>query len=677
MRKEYIIVSLLLLLTFAVYVRTVGHAFIIWDDDKNITENELLIDQSLEHIHLFWINYFQGLFIPITYTVWGLLAFFSGSKINPGSGSTPIIDPTYFPLLNDLIHVANVGLVILLIYRLLGKRDLLAATFGAAVFALHPMQVESVAWATGLKDVLSTFFALISILVFLRYREIHSEGRHRYAWTLYGLSLLVYTIGLLTKPSLVVIPVVLVALEYFLLDGRLKRVVTETAPFFVLALACVVVTKLAQSEPDKIFHFVPPPVWHRPFVAMDALSFYVSKLFYPFMLVMDYGRKPPVAFDLARQFPIWIFPVVVFLLILRIRRHRNFYFFGFALALVSVGPVLGIIPFGFQAQSTVADRYFYFAMVGIALAVATWLTNSESRAPRIIVACAVPVLAALSYVQVSKWETSKKIFEYTIAVNPKSVAATYNLGLSYSNDGLQDVALSYYHRVLDLKNDFANPWNNIGFILNTLKRPTEAIPYLKKAIEADPEYSGSRSNLGIAYSDLGDYEGALRIYREALLLEPSSTEIKVNIAVALTSLGTLDEALRYFQRASIEEPTWYQPYAGMVDVYVERRDYAEAISVILKLIEVQPGNPANYKDLAMAYALTNQFPKAIPAAETGIEVARAHDQEAMEKVLAEEASLYRQGIIPEAYLRQSESPAESTTPTAPAAQQGRDAIPTR
>lgn len=723
MFRNVLIVGFVLVLTFGVFVRTVNHDFIIWDDDRNIYENAYISRFSTDGIPHFWKNSFEGLYIPLTYTVWSLLAYNAGEKVNLGAGPTPIVSAAKFHLANVFLHLGSVSLVIFLFYLILGRRDLFAAAAGAALFALHPIQVESVAWATGMKDVLSTFLALISVLLYLSYSRALRKKRPAVAWSLYALAFLIYVVALLAKPQLVIIPPIIaillwsreengfvplpdrsaknserrwdhwdslmvlaiVSLVFFrcvlrwkdqsfllLLDVSLialaavpaailwlrrkaakKRVaslfgdVVWLVPFFLAAFFFVRLTMIVQPDQDEIFPFVHPTPLQRPFVALDALTFYLMKLVYPFMLTVDYGRTPAKALEYALNYPVWIVPLVAGAFLVRIKSHRRYYFSAFAIALVAILPNLGFIPFGFQGQSTVADRYVYISMIGVGLAVATLLTFTENRIPRYLVLGVLPVLAALSFNQVRRWKNSEVLFNYAIEVNPRSVASTYNLGLTYSKENRHIMAMEYYQRTLKIRDDFGRPWNNMGYVLNDQRRYKEAIPYFEKAIELNPEYAGSYSNLGISYDNLGEHDKAIELYDQALEREPLNPPVFINLGLAHMKKGEFERALYYFKKGARMQPTLYHPYSGMGDIYFKLKDYPKAIANYQNLVNLQPEHPLNWRALAKSFAHNGQFDQAVKAAAKGVEKAKASPtiEGQVLRLLEREHAAYLEGRI--------------------------------
>ncbi|MEM7146075.1 MAG: tetratricopeptide repeat protein [Verrucomicrobiota bacterium] len=752
----------LVLLTAVVFGRTVNHQFIIWDDDKNIYENPAIIDPSFDYLGDFWKTPVQGLYIPVTYNVWGLLSMVSGKEMNPEASAKEIVSPKLYHLANLTIHTGSVLLLILIIYQLLGRRDLIAAVAGAAFFAIHPLQVEPVSWATGMKDVLSTFLGLLCFYFYIKHSRSWRGEQPEKAVTYYFGAALIYIVALLAKPSVVVIPPMLFIIDVFILNAKWKpeifrfkwqptllgafgavnivawalvfflgrgsqdspgnaiylaiaisiglvtlvtlaiqwknpvlgvsavaivnigiwyeifyenyhqapspafsaigasflfspfdtshialvwvatagivtiasfvaiyvfwpsiasSAVTRIIPFFAIAIFFVLQTRISQSEPDAIFPFEAPNLFGRIIVALDALGFYISKFFYPIGLGTEYGRKPAVALTLNSQYPIFLVPILLGILILLIRKQRNYYLVAFSIALFAVAPVLGIIKFAFQGQSTVADRYVYVSMVGISLAVATWLTTSQKTAPRIFVGFAVVALATLSSIRAGHWVNSVVLYHQSEKINPKSVAVHYNIGLAYSHSGNREMAIEYYNRTIDLMPNFSRPFNNIGYILNTEQKYQEAIPYLEKAIEFQPDYHGSYSNLGIALDNLERHEEAIAAYKKAQELNPQAADIFVNLGVAYINLEEWDEALKAFQRAHQLSSTLPQAINGLARVYLQTGQYESAIQQFQKLLRLSTDLNA-YSSLADAYERSGQVKEAVETLETLLQIAR-------------------------------------------------------
>ena len=662
MRGGFVIVAALAVVVAAVYGQSLEHQFIIWDDDQNIYKNPHLSSESLEELGAFWKGSYLGLYIPLVYTIWGAIALVSREVMMSELSSAPVVDGFWFHFANVGIHFGSTVLVFALIYRLLGRRDMVAAALGASLFALHPLQVEPVAWATGMKDLLSTFLALVAALLFFRHRELMRGERKRRAVVFYGLALGAFVLSLLAKPSLVVLPVCLAVMEIFvggidwkggeasmgkMLFGDVRSPGIRLLPFVAVAAVFVGVTMRAQGDFEEVlFPFDPPPLWQRPVVALDCIGFYAVKLIYPFHLAPEYGRDPDWALGFAGKYPFWLLPLLAAGAVWRVREHRAYYFTAIGIALVGVVPVLGLVPFGYQGQSSVADRYMYLSMFGVGLGLATWLSFAKTRRGRYGgAAMAIGFLAVISFAQVEKWQCSTTLFRHCLKVNPESVSAAYNYALASSNAGQKEEAMRYYRKVIGLKKDFDRAYTNLGKILNDRGRSAEALPFLETAVRVNPRSKNALNNLGIAHGNLGHVDEEIAAFERVLEWHSDSWEALLNLGMALIKVDRDEEAMESFERGSMLRPGEWRNYYGMGLIHRKRGDSEAAVRAYEAMVRRDPSDIENQRILAKAYARVGEFEAAAEVMARAVELARERIgmTEEMREVMVGELDGYLRG----------------------------------
>jgi tetratricopeptide (TPR) repeat protein len=607
-------------LAVTVFGRTIAHDFLVRDDDDNIYLNTGIDTDSLSGVPGFWTAPTHGLYIPVTYTVWALIARVSGRTTIPEAHEGEIVSPALFHGANVLLHVASVALVLSLIHRGLGRRDLPAAALGAALFAIHPLQVEAVAWATGLKDVLSALLALSSLALFSRAAELRAETG-KLPRLLYALSLAAFAGGVLAKPQVVVLPAIAAAFAAGVEGRPTRATLTALIPFFALGGVFAWATIGQQSEPDAFFPLVPPPLWQRPLVALDALGFYAWKLVWPASLTIDYGRNPDVALASALARPLWIVPLCAAFAVSRIRTGRRVAAAALGIAVLGVLPVLGLVPFGYQGHSTVADRYVYLSLFGCGLALAAWIASVRTPTARWVAVAALAALTIVSARQVSWWQTSSSLFRRALEVNPSDVASAYNLALAASNAGRFDEALEGYRRTIAMKEDLFQAHNNIGVILTRRGQFEEALPHLRRAAELEPAELRAKNNLGVALLRTGRFEEAVACYRDMAAIRPDSPEILVNLAVALGRSGRLDETIEVLGEAIRLKPDWPRPRTELAGAYMAQERYQDAARVYRECVAADPQNPDPHWLLAQALAAAGEREAARDAVARALELA--------------------------------------------------------
>ena len=557
--QQWGLIFLLLALTTAIFWPVLGFNFVAWDDDLHVYDNPRFISLTWANILAFWHSPYEHLYIPLTYTVWGALVWVSHTLL-PGPLTADL-----FHRLNLLLHLANT----LIVYRVgclwmpsvgLPHHRITAAALGALVFALHPLQVEAVAWVSGLKDVLSGFLALISVWQYLEFA--HAQGRKR-LWSHYGLATVAFGCALLAKPAVVVTP--LVAGVLAACPGRYvgRKVWYPLSGWLLLALAWSVWTKVQQ--PDAALAFI-PTWWQRLLVAIDALVFYGWKILWPLQLGPDYGRTPQLVVTAGKAaFPAVLLGIGCFVVWWHRRRYRGI---GIAAAVftLSVLPVLGLVPFLFQAYSTVADRYTYFAMLGIALGVGWCGQEWGQRRPGLLVGAVIIVglLGWRSSQQLQIWRHTTTLFTHALQINSRSAVAHNNLGLTLAQQGNVPQAIAHYTAALQLK-----------------------------ATMPEAHY-----NLADALAAQGELNAAIGHYTKALSLKPSWAEAHNNLGTTLAKQGKADEAIAHYTAALRLRPDWALPYNNLGDAMVKQGRMTEAMATFTKAAQLMPLLPEAPYNLA-------------------------------------------------------------------------------
>ncbi|HEV8377384.1 MAG TPA: glycosyltransferase family 39 protein [Tepidisphaeraceae bacterium] len=461
-------VIIVVILTLLVFYPVYSHDFVTWDDTHNVAANKDMLEPSWEKVKWYWTNSYKDLYIPVTYTLWAGVA--SVARIAGPKGVQ--LNPAVFHAVNSFLHVASAIVVFAILRRLIG--NVWAALLGALFFAVHPVQVESVAWVSGLKDVLSGLLALVAVLAYIIFAQTNKLRWH-------ALATATFVLAMLAKPSAVVVPFVVLIIEWLVLKRGLRDAIVGPALWFLLALPVVIVGMLVQRAS---LPFV-PPLWARPVVALDALAFYLVKLFAPLQLAIDYGRSPQWLWSSWQIRVTWLIPVIAALVTLWIVWRWKFMLIAAGLAVMAVAllPVLGFVPFDFQNYSTTADHYLYFAMLGPAMIVAAVVHRWMKRAVIGAVVVWILFLAGQSHLQSWVWHDSQSLFQHTVDTNPKSLAGLVNLGKYYADQGPQLARQGLYQAAEE-----------------SLRR---AIGFYEKAAQYWPNDAQAREGLANTHATLG------------------------------------------------------------------------------------------------------------------------------------------------------------------------------
>ncbi|HSV12713.1 MAG TPA: tetratricopeptide repeat protein [Tepidisphaeraceae bacterium] len=515
-RANRTIVLALLALVFAVFGRSIFFDFSGFDDFLHVVDNPYFHPINAQHLGQLWTHLYHA-YMPVTFTVWAALA--KTGELPTGDVQGVRFNPYLFHAANVVLHAINV----LLVWRILRRfvKSPWPAAAGAAVFAVHPLQVESVAWISSMKDVLGGMLALASVLVYL-----HFVDRPR-AWWQYALATLLFTLAVLSKGTTIVTPALVVILLLLERGPREWRAwFLPLAPWFAAAPPYLWITSRQQGDAPLL---VWSPLWFRPIEAADALAFYFRKLIWPVDLAIDYGRTPRWVMDHGTAALACLVVVVVFATATWQWRRRPALLAGLALFVVALAPVLGLVPFIFQVYSTVADRYLYLPMVGVALVVADAMERG-GRTARVVVITMIAILSVLCVRQVGIWRDSASLFTHAIAVNPSNVIGWHGLGTVAEENRDLPAAVNDYRQAVQNRPDELQSLSSLAHALVRLKGPND--PETKRAYAAFLR------------------EGARRV----LLRYPNSPLAHRKLAEALQMEGRTDEATAEFQRAIAVDP---------------------------------------------------------------------------------------------------------------------------
>jgi protein O-mannosyl-transferase len=545
---------LLGLLTLLVYLPATSFHFIDFDDPDYVTDNNF-VQNGLTFSGIKWA--FSGAHAsnwhPLTWL--SHMADCDLFRLNPAGPH----------LVNILFHAANTTLLFLLVFELTKK--LWPAVFVAGLFAWHPLHVESVAWVSERKDVLSTFFALLSLLSYTRYVRLNCRRS-------FGLALLFFVLALLSKPMPVTLPLVMLLLDYwplnrFSISGMALESSEATAarptsffplifekwPFFLLAAASCVVTFLAQHSALSSMALVSFPL--RVENAVTAYAGYLGKMIWPQQLAIFYPLEVPIAWRLVAESIIVLAGISV--IAWRERRCQPWLMVGWLWFLVTLVPVIGLVQVGAQSM---ADRYSYFPLVGIFLAVAfsaQALIERFRLRTKWLALAGILVLGMCILVtenQLRYWRDSETLFTHALEVKDSGMA----------------------HACL-------------GAALQGQNRKSEAMAQYIMALRSDPELESAYWNLAKLFGEEGKYELAAVYYREAVKRRPTSLVPYENLGVILIKLKHPDEAMQAFSSAVQADPTAAQPHFLMGRLLLQGGHDAEAVVELKKALQLNPDDP--------------------------------------------------------------------------------------
>lgn len=563
------------LITAIILSPVLQHEFVAWDDDVHVYENPNLHRVTWQSIGRFWTAPYAELYIPLTYTAWSALAWLS-QMLRSGP-----VTPELFHGLNLALHLGSVAAVYRLGLLLAGPsisnrqmemRRVTAAAFSALVFGLHPVQMEPVAWVSGLKDVLCGWCALLAVWQYLIYVQTPAGHWRRLH---YGLATTAFVLALLAKPVAVVVPVITGSLAIMALGQSWKLTARSLALWMILTVLWGIVTK--GQQPDALILYV-TPWWGRLLIAMDSVSFYLGKLVWPAGLGPDYGRTPQVVLGNPWTYVTGLVPVGIGLFLWWGRRRWHPLRLASCIFVAGLLPVLGLVPFLFQGHSTVADRYMYLSLLGPALG-GGWILQRGNRWKLSWVAggLIIALLAWRSADQVLLWRDTVTLFTHTLQINPRSALAHNNLGLTLAKQGKLNEAIAHYERALHLKPEYAYTHNNLGRALVSRGQIEEAITHYTEALRLQPDYTNARNNLGLALLRQNKPDQAIEHFASILSSSPDAMAHN-NLGIALAAQGNFVAAMAQFALALHLKPDYAKAYhnLGLAFARLERIDEAQA-----------------------------------------------------------------------------------------------------
>jgi tetratricopeptide (TPR) repeat protein len=536
---RWAVAVVLAVVTLAVYAPVRGHGFVDYDDGEYVFANPH-VQAGLSAESVAWA------FTTMAVTNWHPLTWLSHMLDVQLFG----LDPAGHHLVNVVLHAANAGLLLFVLNSLTGR--LWPSALVAALFALHPLNVETVAWVAERKNVLCTFFTILALAAYGRYARRPGPGR--YALVAAGMVL-----ALLAKPMAVTLPLMLLLLDFWPL-GRLRRATAlrlcvEKLPLVVLAALSSAVTLQAHVQAGTVITVEHISAGARLANAVVSYLAYIGKLAWPARLGVFYPHRE-LTVPIAQVAAAALVLLGVTAAVVRAASRAPYLAVGWLWYVVTLLPVIGIVQVGTQSM---ADRYAYVPAIGLFIAVA-WAADSLAArrpAPRAWAAAAGVVLCALAartVRQVPVWQDSLSLFSATVAAVPDSWVGHYNLGNAYAAMDRQAEAEAEYRETVRLRPRFARAHNNLGNALDAQGRHEEAVAAYDEAIRSSPLMAEAHNNLGTALAATGRLEEAAAALRRAIGVEPRFAEAYVNLGVVLRRMGRLQESAAALAQAVMLRP---------------------------------------------------------------------------------------------------------------------------
>lgn len=599
---------LLALVTVLVYLPVWSHDYICFDDPSYVSDNAV-VQNGLTWAGLKWafFGWHAANWHPLTWLSHELDCQLFG--LNPGAHH----------LVNVLFHAANTVLLFRLWLRL--TKACWPSALVAALFAWHPLHVESVAWVAERKDVVSTFFGLLALLAYARYAEA-SKVQSPKSKVFYGASLAAFALALLAKPMLVTLPFVLLLLDYWplrrltaasLAEGWTR--VREKWPFFLLAALSCILTVLAQRH-EAVISLQQCPLDLRLENAVTAGASYVSKTFWPVNLCVFYAL--PRHFSAIAVAPSLAILTTVSLLAWRWRQPHGYFLTGWLWFLGMLVPVIGLVQVGSQAM---ADRYTYLPAVGLFVAVAYGLAEAQGRwkipalALSLTAILTLGACVAVTEHQLAFWRDTETLFTRALAVTQNNGPAHMMLGVALERQGRTDAALAEYQGALavdpalvvqvaggERRPIAAQVRMLLGQSAEQHGRPAEAITNYQAALRLDANLVEAYNNLGNLLDQQGQSAEALQDYQAAVRLKPEMPRVHENLGTQLAEMGRFDDAWREYQESERLAPADPRPFYLTGKAWLRRGDDSQAVAAFQTALRLDPEDSLSLVFLARVLA---------------------------------------------------------------------------
>ncbi len=642
------------LAVFIVYGRVLSFDLLLWDDNLTIRGNRLLFPRvSWSSVLEFFRGPQFGMYMPVTLCFFGLEAWISQQL--PWSDSDGVVHPWVFHAGNLVLHTACVWLVYRIICNL--KLPRRAAGAGALLFALHPLQVEPVAWATETKTLMAAMWSLAAILLYLRIdaRVSRVDGvalplstRHWFGKS-YFLASVCFALALMSKPTAVIVPILVALLAWGFQGHHWKRQAMALTPWLAMSLMIAVLTKSVQ--PDAIVHHV-PGVLQRLLVAGDAIAFYLARVFVPVNLAIDYGRTPLSVLSNRWAVAVGFIPLVL-LVAFWIYDRRGSYLVAYLVFVVALLPVVGFVPFEFQNISTVADRYVYLGLLGPSVALAVLLARHPGRWLRTTAYVLLAVFAMCSFRQVRFWQNDEVLFARALEVNPDSHSGLVNLSLvrmrqatidpsrwkeaedllgralevaptpqvqvedlsristAYLSQGNLDAAAENLLKAQELVPDDPRAYSNLGDVLAAAEHYDAALQQYDRAIELNPNYARPQYRKGDVLRKLCRYEDSIAAYEQVLTSRPALTPALRGLALCHADQGNSQQAIELYDEAIASQPQQYVNYYEKGLLLFKVGNFNQAEKLFRRAIQLNPRAAEAHNDLATTLVKLNRLSEAV------------------------------------------------------------------
>jgi len=593
--KLIIFACVVLILTFIFLSPCLQNNYCNWDDYHLITANHSIKDLSLNNIKEIFTTGYVGTYIPLT-----VLSFALEYKL---SGLNPVISHT----INLIFHLFNVLLVFWLIYLL--SNNLMVSVIVSLLFGIHPMHVESVAWATERKDMLYSFFYLGSLIFYLYHRAKHKV-------IFYFGSIILFILSLLSKPMAITLPIVLILFDFYFEKRFSSKQILPKLPYIIPAIFLGIVNIHFQGSVRVPF----VSYFKHIFVFCYNLIFYLYKIILPVNLSAFYPY--PKNFEKTMPLIFFISPLIIaglVYLIIKIQKVSLKIIFGFLFFIITILPVSQLIPL--VTPAIAADRYTYIPSIGlffIAGIFIDWLYNKNLKDSITmkfifysILALVFLIFGIISFNRCKIWKDSITLWTDVLKKFPDSEIAFNNRGNAYKFIGAYEKAIGDFNKAIEINPELELPYFNRGTVYEHLGEYNKAIADFTTALNIQPDFAMGYVDRGAIYCRVGEYDKAYNDLTRALQLRPDLAEAYYNLGVLYFNLKNYKLALEHYDKALGIDPYLSVAYVSKGDIYFIFSDFGKAIEYYTKAIDIDPKNLDAYYNRAVTFTRVGDLEQAL------------------------------------------------------------------
>lgn len=643
-RKEIIICLFLVAATLSVYLQVINYDFVYFDDELYVIDNPN-VKAGLNRESIIWAFSadYAGNWHPLTWLSHMLDVELYG------------LSPMGHHLTSLQIHIANTVLLFILLNYMTGA--VWPSGFVSALFALHPLHVESVVWVAERKDVLCAFFWILSISAYVRYTRNQSKMN-------YLLLVVLFAFGLMAKPMIVTLPFTLLLLDFWPLS-RFKQktyktqtsacripmaLIWEKIPLFALSAISSIITFSIQQHGGAVASLESIPLMMRISNALVSYISYIIKMFWPINLAFFYPYHKLLIWNVLLS---GILLLCVSALIIFAARRLPYLVTGWLWYLGTLVPVIGIVQTGCQRM---ADRYTYVPLIGIFIIIAWGMRDIAAKwqGRRIL----LPIFSGVALVffmictwfQAGHWQNGITIFKHTLDVTKNNCVANCELGHALMRNGKLDEAVIQFCKALKINPNYEEAHANLGCTLARQKKVNDAIYHYQEALRINQNNAKAHNNLGVLLAGKGKVNDAIYHYKEGLRINPKYGGAYYNLGKIYANKGDIENAILFYKKTLQVSPNMAEALYNLSWIYATHKDNKfingkEAVKLAEKLCRLQNySHPLSLDVLAAAYAVTGKFDRAVKVAQQGLSVALMHGPEELASALTKRLQLYQAGI---------------------------------